>query len=87
MATQGDGNQLLSALGPITEQIGRTTLRKLVDETVGVVERHYVKAALELAGGNRTAAAEILGLSRQSLYAKLNRYDLDKRLETTETEN
>jgi transcriptional regulator PpsR len=87
MATQGDGNQLLSALGPITEQVGRTTLRKLVDETVGVVERHYVKAALELAGGNRTAAAEILGLSRQSLYAKLNRYDLDKRLETTETEN
>jgi transcriptional regulator PpsR len=84
VAAQGDGNRLLSALGPITEQVGRTSLRSLVDETVGVVERHYVKAALDLAGGNRTAAAEILGLSRQSLYAKLNRYNLDKELENTE---
>lgn len=79
--TQADGSHLLSALGPITEQVGRTSLRNLVDETVGVVERHYVKAALDLAGGNRTAAAEILGLSRQSLYTKLNRYGLEKELE------
>jgi transcriptional regulator PpsR len=71
-------NNLLSALGPITDQVGRTSLRTLVDETTSVVERHYVKAALDLARGNRTAAAEILGLSRQSLYAKLNRYDLEK---------
>lgn len=78
LSAQGDGSQLLSALGPITEQIGRTSLRKLVDETTSVVERHYVKAALDLAGGNRTAAAEILGLSRQSLYMKLNRYELAK---------
>ena len=27
--------------------------------------------------GNRTAAAELLGLSRQSLYEKLNRYEMD----------
>ncbi|MGZ8403091.1 MAG: helix-turn-helix domain-containing protein, partial [Rhodoplanes sp.] len=37
---------------------------------------NYVRAALDLAGGNRTAAAGLLGLSRQSLYAKLNRYDI-----------
>ncbi|WP_369122327.1 helix-turn-helix domain-containing protein [Klebsiella pneumoniae] len=36
-----------------------------------------MKQALEIAGGNRTATAELLGLSRQSLYAKLNRYGLD----------
>ncbi|MBI5114012.1 MAG: transcriptional regulator PpsR [Rhodovulum sp.] len=71
-----DANRLISALGPLTEQIGKTSLRKLVRDTIGVVERHYVRAALDLAGGNRTAAAELLGLSRQSLYAKLNRYDL-----------
>ena len=72
-----DGNRLLSALGPITEQIGRASLRNLVDETTSVVEMHYVKAALDLAGGNRTAAAEMLGLSRQSLYTKLKRYHLE----------
>ena len=36
-----------------------------------------IESALELTNGNRTAAAELLGLSRQSLYAKLNRYGLD----------
>lgn len=80
-AAQSDNGGLLSALGPISEQIGRTSLRKLVEETTTIVESHYVTAALQLAGGNRTAAAEILGLSRQSLYAKLARYQLEKEAE------
>jgi transcriptional regulator PpsR len=72
------GNDTLrTSLASISEQVGKTPLRKLVRNTVSVVEQHYVKAALELAEGNRTAAAEILGLSRQSLYAKLNRYGLE----------
>jgi transcriptional regulator PpsR len=72
------GNETLrTSLASISEQVGKTPLRKLVRHTVGVVEQHYVKAALELTAGNRTAAAEILGLSRQSLYAKLNRYGLE----------
>jgi DNA-binding NtrC family response regulator len=70
-------DNLRESLGSISEQVGKTPLRKLVRNTVGVVEQHYVKAALSLANGNRTAAAEILGLSRQSLYAKLNRYGLE----------
>lgn len=82
LAVGGPGDSLRNALGSITEQIGKTPLRKLVKETVGVVERHYVKAALELAGDNRTAAAELLGLSRQSLYAKLNRYGFVEQTET-----
>jgi DNA-binding NtrC family response regulator len=41
-----------------------------------MVERHFVEAALELTGDNRTAAAEVLGLSRQSLYLKLRRHRL-----------
>jgi transcriptional regulator PpsR len=77
-----DDKRLLSAIGSITEQIGKTSLRKLVDDTTGIVERHHIKAALEMANGNRTAAAEILGLSRQSLYAKLNRYNLDGSTQT-----
>lgn len=74
-----DDRRLLSALGPVSEQLGKVPLRTLVDETVGVVERHHIKSAIEAAGGNRTVAAEILGLSRQSLYAKLKRYGLDQR--------
>lgn len=70
------GAHLGGVLEPLTTQIGRSSLRDLVKSAVGVLERHHIEAALELTGGNRTAAAELLGLSRQSLYAKLDRYDL-----------
>lgn len=74
-----DDRRLLSALTPVSEQLGKVPLRTLVDETIGVVERHHIKSAIEAAGGNRTVAAEILGLSRQSLYAKLKRYGMEQR--------
>lgn len=77
IGTPGDDKNLRNALGAMAERIGKTPLRSLVKDTVGVVERHYVASALELANDNRTVAAELLGLSRQSLYAKLNRYGLD----------
>jgi len=72
-----DSDQLRAALQSSTEQIGRTPLRSLVKNTVGIVEEHFMRAALQLSGNNRTAAAELLGLSRQSLYSKLSLYGLD----------
>ena len=78
------GFLLREALGPISRQLGRSSLRKLVKNAVSIVEQHYVKEALEISKGNRTATAELLGLSRQSLYAKLNRYGLDDKGSTPE---
>lgn len=72
-----DHDALRQALGPISKQLGRSSLRKLVKNAVSIVEQHYVKEALLRSKGNRTATAELLGLSRQSLYAKLNRYGFD----------
>jgi transcriptional regulator PpsR len=77
LSTEGQAGGVAQWLDFLTKQVGKTTLRKLVDDTVEVVERHYILAALELAGSNRTVAAELLGLSRQSLYVKLNRYGLE----------
>jgi transcriptional regulator PpsR len=74
-ATTGADN-LNEALSSLTHQLGRVPLKKLVRDTVSVVEQHFIDAALELTGGNRTAAADLLKLSRQSLYTKLNRYDV-----------
>jgi transcriptional regulator PpsR len=84
LPTGGESDLLRTALGSMSEQIGKSSLRKLVKNTVSIVEQHYVKEALELAGGNRTATAELLGLSRQSLYAKLNRYGLDDKAPDSE---
>jgi transcriptional regulator PpsR len=66
-----------SALAAIIEQTGKTSLRVLVRDAVGLVERHFIGAALQLSEGNRTAAAEILGLSRQGFYKKLAQYDME----------
>jgi len=82
LAPLGERHDLGSVLLSLTEQIGKSTLRTLVKDTVKVVEKHYVASALELTGGNRTAAAELLGLSRQSLYAKLDRYGLHRDAQT-----
>jgi transcriptional regulator PpsR len=57
--------------------IGSAPLRELVSDTTEVIERHYIEAALDLTKGNRKAAAELLGLSRQALYSKLDRYGLN----------
>ena len=58
----------------LTELIGRVPLRDLVRETTDVIEKLCIEAALELTGDNRASAAEMLGLSRQSLYVKLRRF-------------
>ena len=79
LVAAGEGDTLQTELGSLSEQIGKSSLRKLVKNTVSIVEQHYVKQALDLSKGNRTATAELLGLSRQSLYAKLSRYGLEDR--------
>ena len=77
-AAGGDNStSLQTALAAIIEQTGNTALRTLVRDTVGLVERHYIVAALDLTGGNRTAAAELLGMSRQGFYKKLAVYEMD----------
>ena len=60
----------------LTELVGRLSLKEIVRQTTDVIERLCIEAALELTGNNRASAAEMLGLSRQSLYVKLRRYDL-----------
>jgi DNA-binding NtrC family response regulator len=49
-----------------------------VEEAISVLEQHYIEEALDLTQGNRTATADLLGLSRQSLYVKLKRYGMDQ---------
>lgn len=68
--------QLPHSLDQLTELIGRVPLKDLVRETTDVIERMCIESALTLTGDNRASAAEMLGLSRQSLYVKLHRYGL-----------
>ena len=49
--------------------------RPLVNPTLDVIERAYITWVLESEGGNKTRAAEVLGIDPSTLYRKLSRYD------------
>ncbi len=68
--------RLPRSMGNLKDLVGRVALKDLVRETSDMIEKLYIEAALELTGDNRASAAEMLGLSRQSLYVKLRRYGL-----------
>jgi transcriptional regulator PpsR len=73
-ARLGDG--ATRSVEQLTELIGRVPLKDLVREATDAIERLCIEAALDITGDNRASAAELLGLSRQSLYVKLRRYGL-----------
>jgi DNA-binding NtrC family response regulator len=73
--TAGD-RELPRSPEQLAELIGRVPLKDIVRESTDVIERLCIEAALQLTGDNRASAAEMLGLSRQSLYLKLHRYGL-----------
>ncbi len=60
----------------VMELVGSSTLRDIVAETTDVIEKMCIETALELTRNNRVAAAEMLSLSRQSLYVKLRKFGL-----------
>ncbi len=70
------GRDLPRSVDQLTELIGRVPLKDLVREATDLIERLCIEAALEMTKDNRASAAELLGLSRQSLYVKLHRYGL-----------
>ncbi|BBF91518.1 transcriptional regulator PpsR [Blastochloris tepida] len=68
--------QLPRSVEQLTSLVGRVSLKELVRETTDVIERLCIEAALTHTGDNRASAAQMLGLSRQSLYAKLRRFGM-----------
>ena len=50
------------------------------EETVRqAIERTMIMLALERAGGNRSKAAELLGITRRTLYSRMDRYGIGNR--------
>ena len=63
----------------LAELVGSASLKDIVAGTVDAVERMCIESAVAMTDNNRVAAAEMLGLSRQSLYVKLRKYGLISR--------
>ncbi len=64
------------SVGQLTELVGRMSLKEIVRESTDMIERLCIEAALVYTSDNRASAAEVLGVSRQSLYSKLHRHGL-----------
>lgn len=60
----------------LADLVGRVPLREIVGETTDLIEKLCIEAALKLTQDNRATAAEVLGLSRQSLYVKLRQFGI-----------
>jgi transcriptional regulator PpsR len=79
--SQGSRSGASTAAGPGSsiDEFDNRTLETIVRMSTEVIERRAILRALELCNGNRTAAARQLGLSRQSLHAKLKKYGLEQK--------
>jgi len=65
--------------GDVVDLVGSAQLKDIVSQTTDVIERMCIETAIELTGNNRAAAAEMLGLSRQSLYVKLHKLGIQEK--------
>lgn len=71
------GEELPRSVEHLTNLVGRMPLKDIVRDSTALIERLCIEAALRLTDDNRASAAEILGLSRQGLYSKLNRFGFE----------
>ena len=76
-----EGSEIL--LGHLPERVITAPTPRLVDDQSlpnppkEGIERAYIEWVLRAEGGNKSRAAEILGIDPSTLYRKLNRYGLN----------
>jgi len=70
------GGSVSQSVEQLTHLIGRVPMKDIVRDATDLIEKLCIEAALTLTSDNRASAADVLGLSRQSLYSKLRRYGL-----------
>ena len=73
--SEGNEGQVGSS-DSFTKLVGSAPLKEIVAGTTDVIEKLCITAALDITNQNKVAAANLLGLSRQSLYEKLRKYEL-----------
>ena len=49
-----------------------------LDSLLSSIEKHYISSALKKSGGNKTSTANMLGLKRTTLLARMKHYDIQR---------
>jgi DNA-binding NtrC family response regulator len=68
----------------IAEFLATSEVPNSHDRFMQIVDRALVAEALRITGGNQTKAAKLLGLTRQTLQSKVDRYKLKKQVSIAE---
>jgi transcriptional regulator of acetoin/glycerol metabolism len=68
----------VSDLPPDLSELALYSYRRPVEKSLSIeeLEQGYIRHVLDLTGGVRTRAAEILGIDRASLWRKMKKYGL-----------
>lgn len=72
-ASESEVKSLSRSDEQVASLVGHMPLKDIVRQTTEMIEKLCIETALELTKGNRALASQMLGLSRQSLYAKLGK--------------
>ncbi|MFQ5905868.1 MAG: helix-turn-helix domain-containing protein [bacterium] len=67
---------LKKVLGPLVSKLREAEDRKLYDLLMNSLDHSLIEYALEVGEGNQLAAAELLGISRNTLRRKIKKYNL-----------
>ena len=81
VCTEHDLSKRLLEIGDCTVRIfeipdAPDILTSLVGNSLAEVEKLFIAKTLEMCGGNRAAAANMLGIGERSIYRKINEYGL-----------
>jgi len=74
---------MAGSVAELSRLVGRMPMKDIVGETIDMIEKMCIQSALDLTNNNRASAAEMLGLSRQSLYVKLRRFGMVSEVEVS----
>ena len=73
----GGGSDLPDAFRIANTSAG-SFIKMPLGSSLDEVEREMITRTIEFTGGNKTRAAEILGVSSKTLYNKLEQYESDR---------
>jgi two-component system response regulator HydG len=81
--TKGEIISLAAMPGKVTERRAEPLVaeRAHLNPTLDTIERAYITWVLQAEGGNKSRAAEVLGIDPSTLYRKLSRYDGSSKVE------
>ncbi len=69
-------DEFADAIRRVTEQLGNVSLPRLVREATELAEGHLIRLAVDRSGGDVAQAAEVLGISIDSLLLRMRRHGL-----------